>query len=198
MSKKQFTRKVKVSVKDMLQIKINRPKALQEFASGLMKRKPELKFIYGWVNPDPTGRVEALTIFTFQSNTREAAPSGSVGMNMASQMSTMLKYVFFPLNAFGITCLESMKICEKEGNLDSYFEEVISQPIVYPESVFREMLKNPDVGLSTKKVLVDPKTGERTLNPTFWKNPENAIKVVEMLDRYAASYFTLNPNKHGE
>ena len=120
----KFKRKVRVAVKDMLTVKINKPKALQEFANGITKRTPQLKFIYGWINPNPMGRIEALAIFSFISDTKQAAPSGSTGMQVASQMGNVTKYVFFPLNLFGITCLESMKICEKDdpvyGNTDCY------------------------------------------------------------------------------
>lgn len=194
----KFKRKVRVAVKDMLNVKINKPKALQEFAAGITKRNPQLKFIYGWINPKPMDRLEALAIFSFNSDTRQAAPSSSAGMQVASQMQPMTKYVFFPLNLFGTTCLESMKLCEKEGTLDDYFDEVISQPMVYPENVFREMLRAEDTNLSSTKILIDPRTGERTLNPKFWKNPENADKLVEMIDKFSASYFSLNPNKKGE
>lgn len=183
-------------LRSLKNIKINRPLALKIFAERVVERRPELKFIYGWVNPDLNGRTEAVAAFTFETESKMIGSNDKYGMNIAmGQTMTIKKYFFIVMNSCSISSLEAMAMCETRGMLDEYFEDVFDNPVVFPENMFKAMLRKEEYDLSTKKVLVriDPVTGEkiRTRNPKYWGNPENADKFIEAIDKHSVIFYQL-------
>lgn len=178
-------------------IKLNRPLALKIFADRVIERKPELKFIYGWINPDLNARTEAVAVFTFEIECpRISKTSDFYGMKIVqNQNMTMKKYLFVVMNSLSVSSLEAMAMCETKGLLDEYFEDIFDNPVVFPEDMFKAMLRKEEYNLSTKKVLVkiDPVTGEktRTKNPKYWGNPENADKFIEAIDKHSVMFYQL-------
>lgn len=184
-------------LRSLKNIKLNRPLALKVFADRVIERQPHLKFVYGWINPDLSARTEAVAVFTFEIECKRIATNSDMyNMNLArNQTMIMKKYLFVVMNSLSVESLEAMAMCETRGLLDEYFEDVFDNPVVYPEEMFKALLRKEEYDLSTKKVLVkiDPVTGEktRTRNPKYWANPENAEKFIEAIDKHSITFYQL-------
>ena len=187
-------------LRSLKHIKLNRPLALKIFADRVIERRPELKFIYGWINPDLNARTEAVAVFTFETECPNIAnrTTNFYGMQITpyqNQTITLKKYLFVVMNSLSVSSLEAMAMCETKGLLDEYFEDVFDEPVVFTEEMFRALLRRDEYNLSTKKVLVniDPVTGEkiRTKNPKYWGNPENADKFIDAIDKHAVLFYQI-------
>ena len=183
-------------LRSLKNIKLNRPLALKIFADRVVERRPDLKFIYGWINPDLNARTEAVAVFTFETECKMIGSNDKYGMMVAAGKNmTIKKYMIIVMNSLSTCSLEAMAMCETKGILDEYFEDIFDNPVVYPEEMMKALLRKEEYDLSTKKVLVkiDPETREkiRTRNPKYWGNPENADKFIEAIDKHSIAFYQL-------
>ena len=164
-----FKRKVRVGIDETFQHKMNYEATFKALCLEFKKRLPECKLVYAYINPDPMDRLQMLLIFKF------TAKSGT---------EDMTKYLIHIANLGSLLSLQGFDICRERGELDGWFEDLMTSPVVYPEKFLKDIINRSD-DLTWYK---DPKCPNK-----YWRDPDNAHKVIEQLDQYAASFYNSKP-----
>ena len=171
----KFKRNVPITFKELETRKINRSKVFLELCEEFKKRYPYITLIYAYINPDVFERLQYMLIFKFK--TRNKTPMLDV---------PMIKYTIVCGNTFSFSSLEGFDISRYKGQLDAWFEDIMTNPATYPEMFFKDII-NRNNDLTYIKNEQEP--------DKFWKNPANADILIKHLDTYISSFYYSLPRR---
>ena len=164
---RHFTRGLNLAPVDLLQKKINRPAVFADVCNEFKARYPMIKLIYAYLNPKPLERLEYMLIFKFIDQTN------------------MIKMTIVCGNAFSLSSLEGYAISKERNSLDAWFKDVMDRPATYPEKFFKDIIEREEFLTYSK----DPNLAEH-----YWKNPNNAERLIKHLDEYLVTFSMSNPH----
>jgi hypothetical protein len=119
--------------------------------------KTGMKLIYAYLNQDPLAMIQ----FVLIGRITEVPPP------TAEIQRTRKRYLLLSAPNFSLTSLQAYDLAKKDGKIEDYFSELMSQPVVIPESAFNAFIVN-EVELS-----LDPDS------ELYWKSEKNSSKLAD-------------------
>lgn len=183
---------LKYSIVDVGFQQFDREEAFRELRAYLKSFKPELKLIYAWLGPGMTNsdllkmrsiyrvpeeeeikRMDYIFVYQFPQKLRTG--------------SEMLMYWVESPMLYSPKSLNVFTYYRRQNQLNEYFKDFFRSSEKMKPYIFYQYLEQVE-HLSQRKELVDKKTGEKTPNPAYWKNPENSEKVVRAVTKMSEMY----------